>query len=338
VLENTTVEGESPVVENIYPTLDGVPNPRLLFVFLSQVALSSSIFQYFAALSFIHTLDMHFATLVSFVLVAVATAAPLSPDPAGAKNVGNGQGGQFITGECTSDADCNSGCCATLGNIVICSGVAVADVQGKSGWGFGGAGAGTAKPETPAPDTPAVPTNNQSPAAGAAGGSGLKPDPAGEKNIGNAKGGQFITGQCTSDADCGSTCCATLGDIGICSGPAVANTNGKTGCGFTGSAPAKPQTSAAPTNNQGAGAAGGSGLKPDPAGEKNIGNAKGGQFITGQCTSDADCGSTCCATLGDIGICSGPAVANTNGKTGCGFGSNKRSLGGVFGSFQRERS
>jgi hypothetical protein len=28
VLENTTVEGESPVVENAYPALDSVPKPR----------------------------------------------------------------------------------------------------------------------------------------------------------------------------------------------------------------------------------------------------------------------------------------------------------------------
>jgi hypothetical protein len=33
-------------------------------------------------------------------------------DPAGAKNVGNGHGLQFIGGQCLSTADCASGCCA----------------------------------------------------------------------------------------------------------------------------------------------------------------------------------------------------------------------------------
>jgi len=260
---------------------------------------------------------MHYAAIASFVFVAVASAAPLSPDPAGAKNVGKGNGAQFITGECLSNADCASECCATLGNLGICSGPDVASAQGKSGCGFGGG-------STSSPATTQVP---QKPPP-ATGGSGLKPDPAGEKNIGNGNGSQFITGQCLSNADCGSGCCATLGDIGICSGPDVSTAQGKSGCEFKGSAPAKTQDPP-PAKNQPP-AAGASGLKPDPAGEKNIGNGMGGQFITGQCLSDADCRSDCCATLGDIGICSGPAVSTVQGKSGCGFTGKKRSLGGVF--------
>ncbi|KAK0631508.1 hypothetical protein B0T14DRAFT_400767, partial [Immersiella caudata] len=65
-------------------------------------------------------------------------------------------------------------------------------------------------------------------------------------------------------------------------------------------------------------------LKPDVAGEQNVGNGQGKQFITGQCLSNADCASGCCATLPQnggptIGICSGPAVGNAQGKQGCGF-------------------
>jgi GH24 family phage-related lysozyme (muramidase) len=250
--------------------------------------------------------------------------APLSPDPAGVPHIGNGQGQQFITGQCLSNADCGSGCCATLGNIGICSGPDVANVSGKSGCGFGGGGA-------PAPAADPAPAASPAPAAAAvsSGGSGLHPDPAGVPHIGNGQGQQFITGQCLSNADCGSGCCATLGNIGICSGPDVANVSGKSGCGFGGGgapAPAPaPAADPAPPAPAAAAAAssssGGSGLHPDPAGVPHIGNGQGQQFITGQCLSNADCGSGCCATLGNIGICSGPDVGNVSGKTGCGFGS-----------------
>ncbi len=55
-------------------------------------------------------------------------------DPAGVGNVGNGVGGQFITGQCLRSADCASGCCA--GPCGICSGPAVGDVPPKTGCGF----------------------------------------------------------------------------------------------------------------------------------------------------------------------------------------------------------
>jgi hypothetical protein len=60
------------------------------------------------------------------------------------------------------------------------------------------------------------------------------------------------------------------------------------------------------------------GGKFDAAGDfENVGNGRGGQFITGRCLSNADCGSGCCAK--PCGICSGPAVGAAAGKTGCGF-------------------
>lgn len=57
-------------------------------------------------------------------------------DPAGAKNVGNGRGIQFIGGQCRSSRDCASGCCAKP--CGICSGVGAQFQAGKQGCGFGG--------------------------------------------------------------------------------------------------------------------------------------------------------------------------------------------------------
>ena len=60
------------------------------------------------------------------------------------------------------------------------------------------------------------------------------------------------------------------------------------------------------------------GPKFDPAGEKNVGNGAGRQFIGGQCLSAKDCASGCCAF--PCGICSGPGAQFQAGKMGCGFG------------------
>jgi hypothetical protein len=57
-------------------------------------------------------------------------------DPAGAKNVGNGVGKQFIGGQCLDTADCASGCCAFP--CGICSGPGAQFQAGKEGCGFGG--------------------------------------------------------------------------------------------------------------------------------------------------------------------------------------------------------
>ncbi|KAM3461382.1 hypothetical protein NHJ6243_005040 [Beauveria neobassiana] len=79
------------------------------------------------------------AALLTFAVSVFAVG-----DPSGAANVGNGQGKQFITGGCLSDADCASGCCAGLQDGAVCSARAVANEQGKQGCGFGGAAAGGA--------------------------------------------------------------------------------------------------------------------------------------------------------------------------------------------------
>jgi hypothetical protein len=152
-------------------------------------------------------------------------------------------------------------------------------------------------------------------------------DPAGEKNVGNAAGRQFIGGQCLSAADCASGCCAF--PCGICSGPGAQFQAGKQGCGFGGAKAAPPPPAPAPRAAPdaapapapaptGGGRACVGGPAFDPAGEKNVGNAAGRQFIGGQCLSAADCASGCCAF--PCGICSGPGAQFQAGKQGCGFG------------------
>ncbi|KAF2177617.1 hypothetical protein K469DRAFT_356339 [Zopfia rhizophila CBS 207.26] len=61
--------------------------------------------------------------------------APAAGGNAGA-GAGNGQGTQFITGPCQSDADCNSGCCGF--NTGKCAGAIVAQER-DGGCGFGDA-------------------------------------------------------------------------------------------------------------------------------------------------------------------------------------------------------
>ncbi len=65
--------------------------------------------------------------------------ALVTPNNAGAKNVGNGKGAQFITGGCVADADCAqaNACCANNGQAQgVCSAVAAALQNGKLGCGF----------------------------------------------------------------------------------------------------------------------------------------------------------------------------------------------------------
>ncbi|KAH8820610.1 hypothetical protein F5884DRAFT_56628 [Xylogone sp. PMI_703] len=276
-----------------------------------------------------------FSTLVALLLAAPSLIAAVPPfDPAGAKNVGNGNGGQFIGGQCLSDADCGSGCCANPTGI--CSGPGAQFQNGKTGCGFGGSGTPSVAASPAAADattaaaavSAAIPTDNAN--------GGPPFDPAGVKNVGNGVGAQFIGGQCLSGADCASGCCA--GPSGICSGPGAQTQAGKTGCGFvspalggtTGNAaavaapPAAADTTAAPAPAPASASSTPSNGGPafDPAGDKNVGNGQGKQFIGGQCLNTADCASGCCA--GPSGICSGPGAQFQNGKTGCGFQSKRR--------------
>ncbi|CAM1503612.1 Fc.00g012030.m01.CDS01 [Cosmosporella sp. VM-42] len=171
------------------------------------------------------------AVALSFALGAFAlpnpNPNPLTPDPSGDKNIGNGAGGQFITGACLNDADCASGCCATLNGGGICSGTAVSFAQGKQGCGFGGSGS-TPPANTSAAPAPPVATDE------AAGNGNINTSAPGSQNVGTGSGQQFITGQCFTDADCASKCCAGKAgsSTGACSAIAVSTDSGKTGCGF----------------------------------------------------------------------------------------------------------
>ncbi|KAF1936263.1 hypothetical protein EJ02DRAFT_387700 [Clathrospora elynae] len=77
-------------------------------------------------------------TIATFITLVALTVAQVTPNNAGAKNVGAGSGAQFITGGCVSDADCSSACCskvAATGNGV-CSAEAASQQNGKTGCGF----------------------------------------------------------------------------------------------------------------------------------------------------------------------------------------------------------
>lgn len=112
----------------------------------------------------------------------------------------------------------------------ICSGLGAQFQAGKEGCGFGDDGA-AAPAAPPAADTPDA---GAGAGAGANAGAGAGAGEAGSQNVGKGDGSQFITGQCLSDADCASGCCAKPN--GVCSAVAVANEAGKEGCGFVGTA------------------------------------------------------------------------------------------------------
>ncbi|CZR62144.1 uncharacterized protein PAC_12041 [Phialocephala subalpina] len=275
-------------------------------------------------------------TVAALLNLSLLVAAVPPFDPAGAKNVGNNAATQFIGGQCLSNADCQSGCCANPTGI--CSGPGASTQNGKTGCGFVSAG-GTASSSAaaavsviPVGAAKAATASGTSAAATSPANGGPAFDPAGAKNVGNAAGQQFIGGQCLSGADCQSTCCA--GPSGICSGLGAQTQAGKTGCGFVSGSASNAGAAAAVGSSSSAAAvaqsttAASTASKGGPAfdvsGAKNVGNGKGVQFIGGQCLSGADCQSTCCA--GPSGICSGLGAQTQAGKTGCGFVSTKKLL------------
>ena len=70
--------------------------------------------------------------------MAALSLAQVTPNNAGAKNVGAGNGAQFITGGCVSDADCSSACCSQVAATGdgVCSAEAASLQNGKTGCGF----------------------------------------------------------------------------------------------------------------------------------------------------------------------------------------------------------
>ncbi|KAF1950360.1 hypothetical protein CC80DRAFT_578241 [Byssothecium circinans] len=222
------------------------------------------------------------------------------------------QGTQFITGACSSDADCASACCGFKSGK--CAGPAVAQER-DGGCGFGDA----------QPNDNALQALN-----GGAGGAGnananagpsvdaaaaASPPVAGGSTAAKAAGTQFITGACTSDTDCASACCGF--NSGKCAGPVIAQERDG-GCGF---GDAQPNDTAAQALTGGASNANvqaAANPAPAPADSSSASaKAPGTQFITGVCSSDADCASACCGF--QSGKCAGPAVAQER-DGGCGFG------------------
>lgn len=64
------------------------------------------------------------------------TVLAITPNNAGAKNVGAGDGSQFITGGCVANADCSSACCANASGVGVCSAEAAQFQAGKTGCNF----------------------------------------------------------------------------------------------------------------------------------------------------------------------------------------------------------
>ncbi|KAL8775052.1 MAG: hypothetical protein Q9209_000531 [Squamulea sp. 1 TL-2023] len=129
-------------------------------------------------------------------------------------------------------------------------------------------------------------------------------------------GTQFITGACTSDADCASGCCAFK--TGKCAGPVIAQQRDG-GCGFGDAAPNANAAKALGSSIAAPGVTGGDApvTPPNTQAKTASSAAAGTQFITGPCTSDASCASGCCGFRS--GKCAGPIIAQER-DGGCGFG------------------
>ncbi|KAL0940295.1 biotrophy-associated secreted protein 2 [Colletotrichum truncatum] len=76
------------------------------------------------------------ATLLATLAFALTAFAQITPNKAGASNVGKGDGSQFITGGCVNNQDCSSACCANASGVGVCSAEAAQFQNGKNGCGF----------------------------------------------------------------------------------------------------------------------------------------------------------------------------------------------------------
>ncbi|KAH7347552.1 hypothetical protein B0T11DRAFT_343685 [Plectosphaerella cucumerina] len=79
-----------------------------------------------------------FATMFAAVALAQNGTQPgqAAKKIEGARNVGRGDGSQFITGTCVNNADCAAGCCAGKNNNGVCSAEGAQFEGGKTGCGF----------------------------------------------------------------------------------------------------------------------------------------------------------------------------------------------------------
>jgi len=204
-----------------------------------------------------------------------------------------GNGTQFITGPCASDADCASDCCGF--NSGKCAGPVIAQTRD------GGCGHGDAQPNDRAAKAFFAGQGQAAPA----------PAPAPAAPAAPAAGTQFITGPCNSDADCASSCCGF--NSGLCAGPVIAQTRDG-GCGH---GDAQPNDRAAKAFFAGQGQAAPAPAPAPAAGGAGAGNGAGTQFITGPCNGDSDCASGCCGF--NSGKCAGAIIAQER-DGGCGHG------------------
>jgi hypothetical protein len=231
------------------------------------------------------------------VVFAVASAVAASPinyarQGAGGTSSGKAPGTQFITGNCSSDADCASTCCDAVTGL--CAAELVAQEDGH-GCGFDGSFTSSLTGGSAAAAAPVAATTTASAAA--------------------STGTQFITGPCQLDSDCASACCdaKTL----LCAAFDVAQEDGH-GCGGTAGTSLTSGSSAvavAPVAVVATSAASAPVVSSTAPGT-SPGKAPGTQFITGNCGSDADCASTCCDAK--TGLCAAKLVAEQDGH-GCGF-------------------
>ncbi|KAF7294368.1 hypothetical protein HMN09_01166100 [Mycena chlorophos] len=161
---------------------------------------------------------------------------------------------------CSSDSDCQQGCCGFSSGK--CAGPAVAQTNGSGGCGhgtaapncdvatllgFGGdciAGATASNTQNPTVQaaaafaaqldgiafTPSVSSGSAAPAGNNAASSGAAPASAASQS---SKSTVFEA--CSTDSDCQQGCCGF--SSGKCAGPAVAQTNGSGGCGHGTAAP-----------------------------------------------------------------------------------------------------
>ncbi|KAJ7689618.1 hypothetical protein B0H17DRAFT_1134947 [Mycena rosella] len=193
------------------------------------------------------------ATFVALSLIAIGVQAHELPS----RFAGQRRGDQFVTGPCTTDSDCQQGCCAF--STGKCAGPAIAQTR-DGGCGFGSAapncnvaaalglsdyvaGAANGNLADPAVQTAAAFVANLdnipfTPAAGGAAppaGDNQAAPPAAPQGGASQQSKKTVFEVCTADSECQQGCCGF--SSGKCAGPAVAQTNGSGGCGHSNAAP-----------------------------------------------------------------------------------------------------
>ncbi|KAJ7615495.1 hypothetical protein FB45DRAFT_935810 [Roridomyces roridus] len=212
------------------------------------------------------------ALLVNFALMSTSLVIPRAAP-----------GTQFITGPCTADADCASGCCNA--KTALCAARLVALETVGCGFGSPSAGAGAASPlVATATATVAAADVASSTVAAAA-----------------STGTQFITGACETNDDCASGCCGL--NSGLCAARLVALEG--VGCRDTSAASSSSSSGSDAAPAAEAPPAESTVVASTPAAAAAA--STGTQFITGACETNDDCASGCCGL--NSGKCAARLVA-----------------------------